>query len=85
MDTGKRITLNCWHCERDYTLFKHLNVGEQPMLYVACPFCGRQGVVDLAPYRSDLIEVLRSHDEEAQSLGETLDLPEVLPTRKPEA
>jgi hypothetical protein len=83
----KRIKLNCWHCKRNYTLLKRLNVDEQPKLLLECPFCEREGVVDLAPYRSDVVEVFKNIRDVTQDdgkVGQTLDLPETLPTTKPE-
>lgn len=84
MEKGNRITLKCWHCERTYTLYRQLNVDEQPRLLVQCPFCEREGVVDLAPWRSDLTDVYKGFDPNPASLGQTLDLPDVLPTSEPE-
>lgn len=84
MTVEKRIKLKCWHCGREYTLYKELDVEEKPKLVVQCPFCEREGVVDLAPWRSELMDVYKGFEPDAPSVGETLDLPDVLPTRERE-
>ncbi len=78
----KRLVFQCWNCRREYGLT--LAVPGAPQLIVECPFCGQEGVVDLAPYRSPIQEVYRSGDSPEE--GEvSLVLPAVLPTRPVEA
>ncbi|MCP4420639.1 MAG: hypothetical protein GY805_28870 [Chloroflexi bacterium] len=74
----KRIKMKCWHCKREYSLLKSLDVDEKPRLIVECPFCENEAVVDLAPFRTENLAVLRSGD--ATKTGTKLDLPDVLPT-----
>jgi hypothetical protein len=76
----KRIKLECWNCERVYSLFKHLDVDEEPKLIVECPFCESEGVVNLAIYPRELVEIYKAGEGETQTVGYTLDLPDVLPT-----
>ena len=78
----KRLAFKCWNCNRKYTLFRE--VTQEQVLTVACPYCNEAGVVDLNPFRKEKKTVLRGTDDAGQSLGEELDLPEVLSTQKPE-
>ena len=78
----KRVKLLCWHCEREYSLLRELR--GSPRLLVECPYCEYGAVVDLAPYRSEVVEVMAGDDAHEQKVGETLDLPPVLPTAPPE-
>ena len=75
----KRHTFQCWNCGKTYTLFRDFIVGQK--MLVACPFCGEDGLVDLAPYRDTETTVYRGiADDEAETRLEGLTLPEVLPT-----
>ena len=77
-----RFTFKCWNCNKDYTLFREIT--DQQELIVACPYCGEEGVVDLNPYRKTVMTVVKSVEAKEQSRGQELDLPEVLPTHKPD-
>ena len=77
---GERFTFECWNCNRNYTLFREIT--EEQTLIVACPFCGKEGVVDLAPFRKKVKSVMREK-ENKQELGEEWVLPEVLTTKGP--
>ncbi len=76
---AKRIKFQCCNsdCGREYSLLR--DVIGQPQLIVECPFCGAEAEVDLAPYRSQAMSIQRGDGDE-QSLGEILNLPDVLPT-----
>ena len=74
----KRVKLLCWHCDREYSLLREL-VGS-PRLFVECPFCGSVAVADLAPYRTEVVETMAADERPNLEVGETLDLPLVLPT-----
>lgn len=76
MSDKQRCKFKCWNCQREYSLLRE--VQGQPKLMVACPFCEAEGVVDLAPYRSPVVEIQQSG--EGGITAETLHLPEVLPT-----
>jgi hypothetical protein len=82
MDNKKRVKLKCWNvgCGREYSLLREFK--GQPKLFVACPFCNQEGVVDLAPWRSPLMEIYGGDQPNVYTL-ETLNLPEVLPTAPP--
>lgn len=71
----KRIKFRCWNCQREYSLLKQIQ-GE-PKLFVECPFCGAEGVVDLAKWRTDTITLVRGKEEGIPGYS----LPDVLPTR----
>lgn len=79
---NKRLKFKCWNCKREYSLLCELTT--EQTLFVACPFCDAEALADLAPFRKKVKTVLRSADEQEQDLGEMLDLPEALPTQKPE-
>lgn len=76
----KRFTFQCWNCTRTYTLLREITKGQK--LEVACPYCNAEGVVDLTPYPRKIV-TLRGEGDAEQEIEE-LELPEVLPTQKPE-
>jgi DNA-directed RNA polymerase subunit RPC12/RpoP len=83
----KRFTFRCWNCNRKYTLLREIT--KEQILTVACPYCNADGVVDLKPYRKEPKIVMRNlsvipMENEESDFGEELQLPEVLPTQKPE-
>jgi len=78
----KRFKFQCWNCKRTYTLFREIT--EEQTLTVACPYCNTEAVVDLKPYRKETKTVLRREGDAEQNLGEELQLPDILPTQKPE-
>ena len=73
-----RPKFTCWNCERTYTLLRETE--EQPKLIVECPFCGAEAEVDLAPWRTPTMNIQKGSGANEQALGETLNLPDVLPT-----
>ena len=75
----KRLTFRCWSCKETYTLFKEYSPKQK--LRVACPYCGKEAIVDLAPYRTTVMEIQKDEDEGEQDIGVALDLPDVLPTQ----
>ena len=84
---GKRLRFKCWNCHKTYTLFRE--VTQEQVLTVACPYCNADGVVDLGIYPKGKITVLRnlsvfSPDNDEPTLGDELQLPDILPTQKPE-
>jgi DNA-directed RNA polymerase subunit RPC12/RpoP len=78
----KRFTFKCWNCDRKYTLLREIT--EEQTLMVACPYCNTEGVVDLDPFRKKVKPVMRGEEKVGNDMLEELDLPEVLPTHKPE-
>lgn len=78
----KRFKFQCWNCPKTYTLFREIT--DQQELIVACPYCNVDAVVDLNPFRKEKKTVLRGESDDEQSLGVKLQLPEILPTQKPE-
>jgi DNA-directed RNA polymerase subunit RPC12/RpoP len=78
----KRFTFQCWNCPKTYTLFREIT--DEQQLVVACPYCNTGAVVDLKPYRKQKKTVMRGDDNDEQSSGFELQLPDVLPTQKPE-
>ena len=78
----KRLTFACWHCQKEYTLLREPDGATR--LLVQCPFCEKEAVVDLLPYRSPT-DIFKSIDTPQGNTGETLVLPAVLPTTEPKA
>ncbi len=78
----KRFTFKCWKCDQTYTLFREIT--DEQQLFVGCPFCNAEAVVDLKPFRKEKKTIFRGESENEQSLGIELDLPDILPTEKPE-
>ena len=74
----KRFKFQCWNCEKTYTL--HREVSEDLKLFVACPYCGKEALVDLKHFQKEKKEVLRSGSGVERTLGLELELPETLQT-----
>ncbi len=74
---SKRLAFSCWNCEETYTLLRKLT--ENKKLFVACPFCDEEAVVDLTPYEGEATSVYRG---EGTAGFADLELPEVLPTER---
>ncbi len=81
----KRLTFQCHNdkCQRIYSLT--LEVSGAAKLAVECPFCGKEGVADLAPYLSQTTTVFRGDESSQPNLGPALNLPEIIPTQPSEA
>jgi hypothetical protein len=79
--TKKRLTFECWNCSRSYSLLR--NPIENKKLFVACPFCGQEAVVDLAPYPKKTVQVFKDVSQGRVIETFDLELPEILPTQKP--
>ena len=82
MTKTKRRTFECWNCKRTYTLLREIT--KEQILSVACPYCDSEAVVDLKPFRKVKKVVMRGNSEDEQNLSEELELPDVLPTQKPD-
>lgn len=79
----KRYQFTCWQCEKSFG--RTLALGEtKPKLSSECPYCGAECVVDLAYYRNPIEGVFKSVDKPGTIDLTTLDLPDVIPTDKPE-
>ncbi len=78
----ERLTFACWNCEESYRLVR--DVSGQPKLRVQCPFCDEEAVAELDPYRSPVTDIYRS-DVPSNSREETINLPDIIPTREPTA
>ena len=78
MNLKQRLTFTCWNCQREYSLF--IEEEDAHILYVECPFCEKEAVVDLAPYLEDVVEVFK-HGSPAKGLNVTTwNFPEPIPT-----
>ncbi|MCC7576007.1 MAG: hypothetical protein KK926_04115 [Methanomethylovorans sp.] len=78
----RRFTFKCWNldCGKIYSLFKEIT--DEQVLIVACPFCLKEGVVDLAPYKKKTTVVRRKGDVEEPSIGYEYEFPDVVPTEE---
>jgi hypothetical protein len=60
-------------------------ITDQQKLVVACPYCNAEAVVDLDPYRREIIPILKANEgTDVQSPGYEYRLSDTLPTQKPE-
>ncbi len=80
-----RLSFKCWNaeCRREYSLLRDLQ--GLPKLFVTCPFCEKEGVVDLDPFRENRVEVFKGDKSDKSHIGEALNLPDTIPTMPPEA
>jgi len=78
----KRFHFKCWNCERQYSLF--LTLDGKPTLAVECPYCHQEASAPLAPYVKRPDNVLRGPEATSKIDIASLELPEVLPTTKPD-
>ncbi len=79
----KRLTLQCWNCPKTY--FDTLEITSQQEVIVRCSYCNSEAVVNLRPYRkqSKTKRVFRGENKDSRG-DEEFQLPDVVPTRKPE-
>lgn len=77
-----RFVFKCWNCKREFSLFKEITI--QQTLIVPCPFCNKEALVELEPYRKNKKKVMRGDSGEGEALGYEFEFPEVIPTQKPE-
>ncbi len=81
----KRLTFKCWSCSRTYTLLREITTAQK--ITVACPYCLSEAVVDLAPFLKEkkIVSLVRGDGNgEEQALDPEFELPEIIPTQKPE-
>lgn len=78
-----RLTFRCWKCLRTYTLLPH-EITEEQTLIVACPYCGVEGIVQVAPYKKRVISTMRELDSDDDAIGFEYVFPDVIPTESPE-
>jgi DNA-directed RNA polymerase subunit RPC12/RpoP len=77
----KRLKYQCWYCDKTYTLYKEIQVNTK--FEVACPYCHKEGMVDL---RKPKYRKITTHKGDAVEPGQMteLDLPDIIPTEEPE-
>ena len=78
----KRLNFKCWNCTRKYSLYREITIEQK--IIVACPFCNEEAVVQLQPFKKEIISVFKGENAEEQTLGYEYDFPEIIPTHKPE-
>ncbi|MCA9962064.1 MAG: hypothetical protein KC443_23675 [Anaerolineales bacterium] len=77
---SQRLTFKCYNCQETYTLLR--DTEGVSVLLVKCPYCHAEAEVDLQPYLSKAHTIYKGGgDGDDQALGQTLELPDVLPTR----
>ncbi len=77
----KRFTFQCWSCQKTYP--RTLEITDQQEIIVIGRYCNAEAVVDLRPYRKKIKTVMRGKDNNKPN-REELQLPDILPSRKPE-
>ena len=77
----ERLKFLCWNCDREYSMTRE--IAGKPELIVACPFCEKEAVVDLAPYRTKVTPVYRGAEQTISAAGEAYNLPPVIPSTQP--
>ncbi len=82
MKKSYRPKFQCWSCDRVYSLYQEIS--DEQTLIVACPYCAAEAVVDLKPFRKPLTSLLRGEAPAPQAAETELQLPEIVPTQKPE-
>jgi hypothetical protein len=70
----KRFKFQCWNCPKTY--YQSLEITDQQEIIVSCPYCNADAVVNLRPYRKNIISVMRGDDDKQ------IKLPDILPTKK---
>ena len=83
--TKQRFTFRCWNCHKTYTLYREITKEQQ--LLVACPFCEKEAVVELAPFKREIKSTLkkvtlRGDGDDGESAGFEYDFPDELPTEE---
>lgn len=79
---NQKLKFQCWNCPRTYSV--DCEITNEKKLFVRCPYCQAEGVVDLRPYDLRQTEVMRRDDESERILGDEQGLPEILPTQERE-
>ncbi len=76
----KRLKFECHKCHKNFEWT--IDMTGQPQLSKECPFCGTRCItIDPDPYHSAVTEILRGHPINLET--ETLQLPNIIPTTKP--
>lgn len=78
----KRLTFKCWKCQKTYTLLREIT--NEQVLIVACPYCNAEAKAKLDSYRNKPITVLKGDGGKEQPPGLELQLPDIIPTQKPD-
>lgn len=73
----QRLTFECWNCEKTFSLLLDSE------FISACPYCEKEVVIDLNPFRTGKTSVLRGDSEDA--IGAATGFIDIIPTRQPEA
>lgn len=73
-----RLIFKCWNCKRNYSLARELE--GQLQLSIACPFCYKEGIVDLNLYLKSSTEVFKSAPPHQNHAYQALNLPEIIQT-----
>lgn len=76
----RRLKFKCWNpdCNREYSMTREI-VGN-PQIIVACPICGKEGVVDLDPFRDSTVPVYQSDGTSVAPPIPIYNFPDVIPT-----
>ncbi len=82
MTIRKRLTFECWKCRQTYSLLREIDEGN-PVLSVACPFCGAEAIAELEPNHEKQPDAPFRGGKATPGNSDLpgFDLPDVLPTR----
>ncbi len=76
----KRLTFSCWNCDREYSMTREID--GKPKLFVACPYCEKEAVVDLDPFRRSDVSIYKSLNA-PETTVDIYAFPSVIPTSAP--
>jgi hypothetical protein len=74
-----RLTFRCWSCLREYEMTREID--GKPTILVACPYCEKEAVAVLNPYRDKTTLLYNSPDAPATPEVATYTFPAVIPTQ----
>ena len=77
----QRRIFKCWSCRRNFSLLRKID--GQSQLEIVCPFCYKEGIVDLGPYLDGCSEVFRSNAPNQYHTDHNIDLSEAIMGREP--
>ncbi len=74
----QRRIFKCWSCRRNFSLLRKID--GQMQIEIVCPFCYKEGVVDLGPYNNPCSEIFRSSAPHHCPKSHEVNFPEVIMT-----
>ncbi len=75
-----RCIFRCWNCRRNFSLSRELE--GQLQLAIVCPFCYKEGVVNLNNYLENCVEALSSASTHHTQTCDVSNLPDIIHTTR---